>query len=265
LAKLVHDADGAGRYVLTLDGSREERQISVNSLRFGSGRFNTTYRVDADDSARRGRASLAGQWQPDRRWLQSLDAQLYLQDTAIRQDSDQYRLPDAATPFESLRWRRFDYDSRATGLGLLGQARHEGRLGRHWHVFGVDLTRQRYRGLRDGLETDLASGAASHVILGEVMPVRDFPNSIQTSLAVFWQDEISLGERFALIPGLRAERNRLRAHPDAIYLEDFPDAVPVDVDTDQVTPKLALRWSPGGGHSLFAQYARGFRAPPFGD
>lgn len=265
LAKLVRDAGSAGRYVVTLDGSRERRETGVNSLRFGSGRFATTYRLDADDRQQRGRASLAAAWAPQLPWLQSLEAQAWMQDTQVRQESEQYRLPDAATPFESLRWRRFDYESRAVGLGLLGQARHAGRFGEHWHVLGIDLARQRYRGLRDGLETNLATGATSAVVLGEPLPVRDFPDSVQTSLALFWQDEIALGERVALIPGLRAEWNRLRAHPDAIYREDFPDSVPVDVDTDQVTPRLALRWSPGGGHSVFAQYARGFRAPPFGD
>ncbi len=265
LAKLVRDTGDAGRYVLTFEGSRERRESAVNSLRFGSGRFATTYRLDADDRQQRMRASLAAQWTPGLPWLQSLQAQAWVQDTGVRQDSDQYRLPDAATPFESLRWRRFDYDSRAAGVGLLGQARHEGWRGRHWHVFGVDGVRQRYEGLRDGLETNLANGAASKVVLGEVMPVRDFPDSVQTSLALFWQDEIAFGERFAVIPGLRAEWNRLRAHPDALFREDFPDTVPVDVDTDQATPRLALRWSPGDGHSLFAQYARGFRSPPFGD
>ncbi|HNR22554.1 MAG TPA: TonB-dependent hemoglobin/transferrin/lactoferrin family receptor [Steroidobacteraceae bacterium] len=265
LAKLVHDAGNAGRYVLTLEGNRSERQTAVNSLRFGSGRFSTTYRLDADDRDRRNRASLAARWEPQRPWLQSLEAQLYVQDTSVRQDSDQYRLPDRATPFESLRWRRFEYDASAIGLGLLGQSRHEGRWARHWQVFGIDLTTQRYEGLRDGLETNLATGDSSSLILGEPLPVRDFPNTDADSLALYWQDEISLGERFALIPGLRAEWYRLRAKPDAIFREDFPDATPVDIDEQQLTPRLALRWSPGGGHSLFVQYARGFRAPPFGD
>ncbi|MCW5581212.1 MAG: TonB-dependent hemoglobin/transferrin/lactoferrin family receptor [Luteimonas sp.] len=265
LAKLVRDAGAGGRYVLALDGTRESRQTGVNSLRFGSGRFSTTYRLDADDRQQRLRASLSAAWTPDWRWMQSLEAQLYRQDTEVRQDSDQYRLPDRATPFESLRWRRFDYEASALGLSLLGQSRHEGRIGRHWHVFGLDLARQEYEGLRDGIETNLATGETSRLILGEDMPVRDFPNSRNTSLALFWQDEIGIGERFAVIPGLRAEWNRLRAHPDAIYLEDYPDNAPVDVDTDQVTPRLALRWTLGNGHSLFAQYARGFRAPPFGD
>lgn len=265
LAKLVRDAGAAGRYVFTFDGARERRDTAVNSLRFGSGRFATTYRLDADDRQQRTRASLAAEWEPGLAWLQSLQAQVWVQDTDIHQESGQRRMPDAATPFESLRWRRFDYQSRAAGVGLLGQARHDGWRGRHWHVFGVDLTRQRYEGLRNGLETNLGNGAASNVVLGEVMPVRDFPDSVQSSLALFWQDEIGSGKQFALIPGLRAEWNRLRAQPDAIFREDFPDTVPVHVDSDQVTPRLALRWSPGDGHSLFVQYARGFRSPPFGD
>ena len=265
LAKLVHDAGAGGRYTLAFDGARESRGTAVNSMRFGAGRYATTYRLDGDDEQQRLRASLTGQWQPGLRWLDSLEAQLHWQQTDVRQDTAQYRLPDAATPFESLRWRRFDYDARAVGLGLVGQSRHEGRWSQHWHVFGADIALQRYEGLRDGVETNLATGDINTVILGEAMPVRDFPTSDADSLALFWQDEISIGQRLAVIPGARAEWYRLRAHPDAIYLEDFPDNTPVDVDERQLTPRLGLRWSLGGGHSLFAQYARGFRAPPFGD
>jgi hemoglobin/transferrin/lactoferrin receptor protein len=266
LAKLARgDAQGGGRYTLVLDASDASRRTEVDSLRFGSGRFNTTYRLAADDRQRRARASLAGEWSLSRAWVQSLEAQLYWQATDIRQDSEQYRLPDRATPFESLRWRRFDYAADAAGMSLLAQARHEGARARHWHVYGLDLASTRYEGLRDGLETNLRTGQTSRTTLGEHLPVRDFPNTDADSAALFWQDEIRLGERFAVVPGLRAEWNRLRAHPDAVYLEDYPDNPPVDVETRQATPRLALRWSFGNGHSVFAQYARGFRAPPFGD
>lgn len=264
LAKLVHDGN-AGRYWLTVDTGSEERQTAVNSLRFGAGRYASTYRLDTDDRQQRDRLSLAGEWQPALPWLQSLEAQVYAQDTDVRQDSAQYRLADPATPFESLRWRRFDYDSRALGVSVLGQSRHDGRRARHWHVFGIDVGRQRYRSLRDGLETNLATGATSTTVLGEDLPVRDFPNTDADTAAVYWQDEIELGRRWALIPGVRAEVYRLRAHPDAIFREDFPEADPVDIDEQQLTPRVALRWDAGRGHSLFAQYARGFRAPPFGD
>ncbi|WP_162433884.1 TonB-dependent hemoglobin/transferrin/lactoferrin family receptor [Pseudoxanthomonas koreensis] len=266
LAKLAHgDAAAGGRYTLALEASDASRQTEVNSLRFGSGRFNTTYRLGADDRQRRARASLAGAWPLARAWMQDLEAQLYWQGTDIRQDSEQYRLPDRVTPFESLRWRRFDYAADAAGISLLAQARHEGARARHWHVYGLDLASTRYEGLRDGLETNLRTGQTSTTILGEQLPVRDFPNTDADSAALFWQDEIGLGERFAVVPGLRAEWNRLRAHPDAVYLEDYPDNPPVDVETRQATPRLALRWMFGNGHSVFVQYARGFRAPPFGD
>ncbi len=265
LTKLVHDAGSAGRYTLTFDASRQERETSVNSLRFGAGRYSTTYQLDGDDRDRRHRISLAGNWRPGLGWLDTLDAQLYTQDTSVRQESDQYRLPDRATPFESLRWRRFDYSAQANGLSMVGQARHEGSQIRHWQVFGLDLSSQRYEGLRDGLETNLATGATSSKVLGEPLPVRDFPNSDTRTHALFWQDEISIGKHLALIPGVRAEWYRLRPKPDAIFIEDFPDATPANVDEREVTPRLALRWSLGNGHSLFAQYARGFRAAPFGD
>lgn len=265
LAKLVHDAGSAGRYTLAFDASRQARQTSVNSLRFGAGRYSTTYRLDGDDLDRRHRVSLSAQWFPGLSWLETLDAQIYQQDTRVRQESDQYRLPDRATPFESLRWRRFEYQSRADGLSLIGQSRHDGARIDHWQVFGVDVVRHRYEGLRDGLETNLLTGATSSTVLGEPLPVRDFPNSDTTSMALFWQDELRIDAHWALIPGLRAEWYRLRPKPDSIFIEDFPNATPVNVDERETTPRLALRWSLGGGNSLFAQYARGFRAAPFGD
>ncbi|NLB57158.1 MAG: TonB-dependent receptor, partial [Gammaproteobacteria bacterium] len=198
LAKLVRDADD-GRYTLAFDGARESRETAVNSMRFGAGRYATTYRVDGDDEQQRLRASLTGEWAPGLRWLDALEAQLHWQRTDVRQDTAQYRLADTATPFESLRWRRFDYQADSLGLGLVGQSRHEGRWGRHWHVFGMDIALQRYEGLREGVETNLETGATNTVILGEAMPVRDFPTSDADSLALFWQDAMSIGERLAVI------------------------------------------------------------------
>ena len=74
---------------------------------------------------------------------------------------------------------------------------------KHWHVYGVDLSNTRYEGLRDGLETNLLTGQTSQTILGENLPVRDFPNTDADSFALFWQDEIRLGEHFAVVPGVR--------------------------------------------------------------
>src|SRR5690606_3491173 len=89
-------------------------------------------------------------------------------------------------------------------------------------------------------------------------------NSRADEIGVFWQDEIRFGEHWALVPGLRWESYRLRAHPDALWSEDNPGVVPAALDNDQVTPKLGLRWN-RDQLVLYAQYTRGFRAPPFSD
>lgn len=264
LAKLVRDAGDFGRWTFVLDHSAQQQQTDVRSQRFAPGRFATTWRLDADDRARRDRLSAQGEWAAPLPWLERLELLAYGQHSKVRQDSFQYRLPDRATPFESLRWRRFEFTQREAGLDLVGQSRGEFLGARHWQVFGVELEHTRYSGLRDGLETNLASGATSTVILGERFPVRDFPDSRAHRAALFWQDEIRYGD-LAFVPGLRWERYRLKARPDAIFVEDYPDIETADVGEDSLTPRLGLRWSLSPRASLFAQYARGFRAPPFSD
>src|SRR3546814_12191571 len=49
LAKLVRDPGDAGRYVFTVDGSRERRETAVNSLRSGRGHFATMRGLAACD------------------------------------------------------------------------------------------------------------------------------------------------------------------------------------------------------------------------
>ena len=264
LAKLVRDAGALGRWSLVLDHGRGTQDTWVRSQQFAPGRFATTYRLDADDRSRRDRLSLAGEWREPLPWLDHLELLAYGQDSDIRQDSAQYRRPDAATPFESLRWRRFDFSQRERGLDLVGVSESTFGGAAHRQVFGLELERTDYAGLRDGLETNLATGATSSVILGERFPVRDFPHSRATRLGVFWQDEISRG-RVALLPGLRWERYRLDARPDALFREDYPDIRTVDVRENNVTPRLGLRVAASARASLFLQYARGFRAPPFSD
>lgn len=264
LGKLVRDAGEHGRWTLILDHGEQSQRTDVRSQRFAPGRFATTYRLDADDRAERDRVSVQGEWTSPVPWLDRLELFAYAQRSDVRQDSAQYRLPDRATPFESLRWRRFDHGQREAGIDLVGQSRGEFLGARHWQVFGIELERTRYSGLRDGIETNLATGATSAVILGERFPVRDFPDSEARRIALFWQDEIRYG-RLSVVPGLRWERYRLDAEPDALFVEDYPDIATVDVGEDNIAPRLGLRWSLSQRASLFAQYARGFRAPPFSD
>lgn len=264
LGKLVFDAGTASTVTLTLDHARHAQLTDVHSQLFGPGRFATTYQLDADDSYTRNRISAGIVTIAPITWVDQVGMTLYHQQSEVRQDSRQFRLADAATPFESLRTRRFQFEQRELGLDIVAQSRHESATISHWQVYGFQYGRTGYEGLRDGSETNLNTGATSNVVLGENLPVRDFPNTVATRLALFWQDEIGLG-RLSATPGLRIERYRLDAQLDPIFAADFPALVPADLAVTSVTPKLAFRWYVGDDSSLFVQFARGFRAPPFGD
>lgn len=266
LAKLAWDGGAAGRWTATFDHGEGRARTDVRSLRFGPGRFSTTTDLRGDDRQQRDRISLGATWAPARGWLDRAELLLYTQRSDVRQDTAQTRLADRTTRFPSLRLRRFELAQDNRGLEWLGEARSDddARV-RHRQVFGVSLDRTDYTGLRDGSETNLTTGVVSHVVLGERFPVRDFPNSVARRSGVFWQDEIGIGERFAVIPGLRWERYDLDARPDAVFSEDYPNVRVADIRRDAWTPKLGLRWQAGEHATWFAQYARGFRAPPFGD
>lgn len=264
LAKLVLDDAAAARWTVTFDHARGQVRTDVRSLRFGPGRFNTTTSLLGDDRFRRDRLSLQGDWDAAG-WLDASQLLLYAQRNRIRQDTAQERLADRTTRFPSLRERRFELEQDGSGIEWMGQVRRDGGRLRHWHVFGIEYAVQRYTGLRDGRETNLATGATSNVVLGERFPVRDFPTSRSRTLGLFWQDEVAIGDTVAVIPGLRWERYRLDADADALFREDYPSMPVHDLAHSAWTPKLGLRWTPGAHATWFVQYARGFRAPPFGD
>ena len=60
---------------------------------------------------------------------------------------------------------------------------------------------------RDGLQTSLVDGSSTNVILGEEMPVRDFPVSSTNEFSLWLQDEISLADGvWEIVPALRWDR-----------------------------------------------------------
>lgn len=265
LLKLIRDSGPWGRWQISVDHSRSDVDTDVQSLVNGPGQFSSTTALLTNDRARRTRISIDGRIAAGLPWLDSLDVLVYGQDADTRQHAVQNRRPEGRTRFFSLRERDFDYDEDARGFKLLGQQRAQWLGAAHWNVFGVEYTHTRYRDLRDGLETNLDTGVSTKTVIGEVLPVRDFPRSTGKQLGVFWQDEMRFGPQLALVPALRWERYRLDAKPDPIYLADNTNGEPADIHESRVTARLGARWQFTSRSSLFVQYAQGFRAPPFGD
>lgn len=265
LVKIAYDGDRAGRWMLTLDHGAGSQQTDVQSLVFGPGRYGTTYALDGDDDWNRDRVSLAASWSEPWAGIDVLDMLVYQQDSSTTQLTDQYRLADAQTPYPTLRARKFNYDQTSRGLELVAQSRNQWGDTAHWQVFGIDLTGHEYEGLRNGTQVNLDTGDETNVVLGEVFPVRDFPNSNVQELGIFWQDEIGFAPRWSVVPGLRWEHYSLDAQPDAIWIEDNPSAAIADIGSSQWTPKLGLRFTASEHASLYAQLVQGYRAPPFSD
>ena len=68
-----------------------------------------------------------------------------------------------------------------------------------------------------------------------------------------------------MIAALRADSYSLDPQNDAMYAEDFPFAEPVSLSESDVSPKLGLIYHFSPGAEVYAQYAHGFRAPPYED
>ncbi len=266
LAKLVFEPEAGRRFRLTLDGNEASADTDMPSMRGMQGFTGANnLAVSADDHQTRARVALAHEVDVlDWVFADSLDWQVYRQDSETTQDTVEERI--SASGVRERRDRSFNFDQRSYGLQAnFHKAFVTGRAG-HDLAWGIDALRQRTRQKRDGLVTDLATGATSNAMLPDVFPVRDFPPSTTTTYALYAQDEIVFGDgALRLVPGLRVDRYELRPRRDDIFAEDNPGVAVTELARTQVSPKLGAVWKPGGGWSLFAGYARGFRAPPYSD
>lgn len=267
LAKLVYTPSATQRLRLTVEGNEDATQTDVRSgLGFSAFTGATVTALSGDDHQTRARVALehemdATAWG----WVDTLRWSAYRQDSETSQDTDEIRR--TASGVQQRRERQFNFDQRLYGIeARLGKDFRTGEA-QHALTWGFELARTRTRQKRDGLATNLTTGATTPVISPDSFPVRDFPNSVTTTTALFVQDEIVFGAdgAFRLVPAVRVDRYALRPELDSIFAADNPRVVVVDLTETSVSPKLGMVWRFAPDWSLFAGYARGFRAPPYAD
>jgi hemoglobin/transferrin/lactoferrin receptor protein len=161
--------------------------------------------------------------------------------------------------------RLFSFDQTYVGVEII--AHKDIDLGSVLHrlTYGVDARETQTEQMRNGTQRTLATGAITSNIPPDNFPVRDFPVTQTRELALFVQDEISIGEHWTIIPGVRVDSYELDAKPDEIFRADNPGVVSEDIDETSISPKLGFILSVTDATSLYANYARGFRAPPYND
>jgi hemoglobin/transferrin/lactoferrin receptor protein len=263
LARLV--LPQAGRLRVSLQWNRERVLTDVDALELSGGRFaNTTYLAGDDRSETDGLLldqdlGAAGAFD-DVLW------RAYWNETAVQQYTHEERraVPPALPPLAIE--REFHYVERTAGAELTLARAWQASSGPHRLLAGLEFVDTRVTERRDGLQTDLDTGVSTSTILGESLPVRDFPVSRIREAGLYLQDEWRPGDGdWSLVPALRADWYRLAPEVDAMYAADNPSEPPVALEEASLSPKLGVIRRLGDGLSLYLQYAHGFRAPPFDD
>lgn len=122
----------------------------------------------------------------------------------------------------------------------------------------TETSRPRYR-----TQTNLTTNVTTNIISGEVYPNKNFPDTNTTKIGAFLQDSIGFG-RLTVTPALRFDYYNLKPKPDQLFANASAGAFAVHEMTEtEVSPKLGLTYDVSEEYTLFAQYAHGFRAPPY--
>ncbi|MCL4409192.1 MAG: TonB-dependent receptor [Gammaproteobacteria bacterium] len=260
LLRFTKDTDRS-RIRFSADSTEEQRDSDILAL-LGQGRFALTTLMQGDDWRQQQRFVVdqyfqkvagidRGNW---RIWRQLVNTQ---------QGTFEERRA-AATPVSIS--RDFELQQSTWGIGAdlendFQFADLQQRIG-----YGFEWLQTKVSDRRDGVQTNLNTGATTNIILGERFPLRDFPNSEITELGLMWPLSIKLWQGGpTLSPGLRYEYYQLKSYADALYSEAFPNAEVTDLTESHWLPKLGLMWPLSTSLDGFVQYAEGFRAPPFSD
>jgi len=256
LSKLVYAPSANQRFKLTVEGNEDYGRIDALS--------NVTAAILSQrgrDHQTRARVSLAheiDQW--DTPFADDLQWQLY------RQDSESLQRTDERRSNNTLRHNEHNFDQRLYGLQAnLHKRVDQGRVV-HDISYGLDLSWSDTQEKRDGHTQNLRTGAISKTVGLETFPVRDFPVTETTKAGLYLQDEMRLADgRVSLIPGVRVDYYRLSPELDAIFAGDNPGVAAKKITDHNVSPKLGAIWRIDEAWSLYANYAHGFRAPPYND
>ncbi len=258
-ARYTYDTARANRFRISLDDFSRDTSTTINSV-LGFSRFRSTTALSGHDEDESKRILADYEFSSD-----SWDSGIV---RAFRTESETRQLTyeERAAGRNPSRYERyFQYETKLTGLEL--NLFRDFNVGSSFHRIGtgIEFLSTEAEEFRDGFQQILADGSITRTILGETMPVRDFPNSSVNEWGIFVQDEIDLGNGWHLIPALRWDSFDLQPEPDSLYLEDYPDTEIVEVTEQEVSPRIGFIRDFENGWSAYGQYVRGFRAPPHED
>ena len=265
LAKVGTKPTGGRKLTFTLEGTDEDTFTDVKRLIASLPRVTS---MQADDTGKRTRATLAWEQRPASSWYDRLTARLYRQQSETFTRTRQNRTNTSASCSAVAGGANncyveldYDFTQVLTGVGLQAESGLRAWGGEHLLTVGADLARTETEERRDGRVWNTTTGTFTKSLAGEAFPVRDFAPGYQDALGLFVQDEIAFG-RLVLVPGLRYDAIKLNAEPDALTFQHAGHPA-VDKSESAFSPKFAVRWQLTPVTAAWAQVARGFRAPNY--
>ena len=114
-------------------------------------------------------------------------------------------------------------------------------------TYGVDHTSAKITNFQTGITPPA----------GETFPLKRFPDTTESSTALYVQDEI-IGGNWSITPGVRIDRFEIDASQVGF------SALPVSLSGSAVSPKFGVLYRATPQWSVFGNYASGFRAPNAG-
>jgi hemoglobin/transferrin/lactoferrin receptor protein len=251
LAKVVVRPSAAQRHVLTLEHVEKQADVNLLSSRAPlplTGSAATIAGAVMDENMgrtmERSRFTWDGRYTLGASWADQLQTVLAVQHASSRQLGTSVRntLP--------LRVRDNSYTEHTWQAGL--QAEKTLRAPGSWAhklTYGIDHIRSDISNVYTGLAP----------LPPEVFPLKRFPDTRETSSAVYAQAE-SVIDQWSITPGLRWDHFALDVTSQAGF---FPPAARPgqSLSGSALSPKLGVLYRATTQWSVFGQYAAGFRAP----
>ncbi len=217
--------------------------------------------VMSDDTMRRSRISL-DHAMTNRGGLDQWSWNAYAQNSDTQQIVDEVRIMSGVGPATTInRSGTLDYDQRSFGGSL--QGRKAVSEGDHAVLvtFGGGYKHNTFDMMRDRVDVNAATGAIVPPT-NLILPSKYYPRSDVGETGAYIQAEMRLG-KLTLIPGVRHDRFSLDADgSDVVYIASLSPSA-ADFSAGATSAKIAGAFRASSSVTIHAQYAGGFRAPPY--
>ena len=268
LGKVVFQPDSRNTFKLTGELFEQQTNTDVRSAIGTITGLPGARRVsqNAEDYTSRKRGSLAYEYNnPDSGFVQKIRSQLYYQNAQTNENVEEFRIVGASN-------RRRVTENRFLQNVIGGDIQLESNFKTgsvdHRLVYGLDLSSTNTSRPRDNTEFNLTANTSTKNVGGELFPNKTFPDTDTLRAGIFLQNEISFADgRITVIPGIRYDYYKLTPYKnDADFARINTANYNVEgFSASAFSPRLGVIAKLSPEVSLYGQYTRGFRSPPYDD